>query len=44
MQRYEALWARELAGFSIAELTAATAVLERTAVVFAEIAAESDAA
>jgi DNA-binding MarR family transcriptional regulator len=43
-ERYEALWARELAGFSVAELTAATAVLERTAAVFVEIAAESDAA
>jgi DNA-binding MarR family transcriptional regulator len=42
--RYEALWTRELAGFSIAELDAATAVLERTAAVFVEIAAEAEAA
>jgi hypothetical protein len=41
--RYEALWTRELAGFSIAELDAATAVLERTAAVFVEIAAEAEA-
>jgi len=42
--RYEALWTRELAGFSIAELEAATAVLERTAAVFVEIAAEAESA
>jgi DNA-binding MarR family transcriptional regulator len=43
-ERYEALWARELAGFSIAELEAATAVLERTTAVFVEIAAEPEVA
>ena len=43
-ERYEALWARELAGFSVAELEAAAAVLERTAAVFVEIAAEAEAA
>lgn len=42
--RYEALWTRELAEFSIAELKAATAVLERAAAVFVEIAAESEGA
>jgi DNA-binding MarR family transcriptional regulator len=42
--RYEALWTRELADFSIAELVAATAVLERAAAVFVEIAAESESA
>jgi DNA-binding MarR family transcriptional regulator len=40
--RYEALWARELADFSVEELGVATAVLARTAAIFAAIAAQSD--
>jgi DNA-binding MarR family transcriptional regulator len=42
--RYEALWTRELADFSAAQLEAATAVLERAEAVFVEIAAEADRA
>ncbi len=42
--RYEALWTRELAEFSIEELEAATAVLDRAAAVFVEIAAEAEGA
>jgi len=42
--RYEELWARELADFSVSELQTATRVLARAAGVFVEIAAESDAA
>jgi DNA-binding MarR family transcriptional regulator len=41
--RYEAVWTRELAAFSLAELRAAAAVLERAGAVFVEMAAESDA-
>jgi DNA-binding MarR family transcriptional regulator len=40
--RYEALWTRELADFSVQELEAAAAVLERAGAVFVEIAAESE--
>ena len=40
--RYEALWTRELADFSLEDLHAATAVLERAGAVFVEIAAEPD--
>jgi len=40
--RYEALWARELADFSLEELHTATAVLARAGAVFVEIAAEPD--
>jgi DNA-binding MarR family transcriptional regulator len=40
--RYEALWARELADFSLEDLHVATAVLERAGAVFVEIAAEPD--
>jgi DNA-binding MarR family transcriptional regulator len=38
--RYEAVWARELADFSLEELNTATAVLARAGAVFVEIAAE----
>ena len=39
--RYEELWAQELGAFSVAELDSATAVLERAAAVFDDIAAEA---
>ena len=42
--RYEAVWARELADFSLEELNTATAVLARAGAVFVEIAAEPDGA
>jgi DNA-binding MarR family transcriptional regulator len=42
--RYEALWARELADFSVDDLATATAVLQRAGAVFVDIAAERDGA
>ncbi len=40
-KRYEALWTTQMADFSVAELECATAVLQRAAAVFVEIAAEA---
>jgi MarR family transcriptional regulator, organic hydroperoxide resistance regulator len=40
--RYEALWGRALADFSVEDLATAAAVLERATTVFVEIAAEAD--
>lgn len=40
--RYEALWARALAGFSEHELATATAVLDRARAIFDEIATDAD--
>jgi DNA-binding MarR family transcriptional regulator len=42
--RYEALWARELADFSVDDLATATMVLDRAGAVFVNIAAERDGA
>jgi DNA-binding MarR family transcriptional regulator len=42
--RYEALWAHELADFSVDELATATSVLERAGAVFVDIAAQRDGA